>query len=144
MPTGSRTDPFGNYNFLLEIDGIARARFSEVSGLDTTIEVIEYREGGDLGTIKLPGRVSYSNISLRWGMTDDTELYEWILAVAQGTTERKNGSIILLDRQGNEISRWNFFNAFPASYKAPDLKASGNEVAIESLDLAHERLERVR
>lgn len=144
MPTGSRTDPFGNYNYMVELDGIARARFSEVSGLDTTVEVIEYREGGELGTTKLPGRVSYSNISLRWGMTDDTELYDWIRQTALGTTERKNGSIILLDRQGAEIARWNFFNAFPSSYKAPDLSASGNEVGIEALELAHERLERVR
>lgn len=144
MPTGGRTDPFGNYNYIVEIEGVARARFSEVSGLDTTIEIIEYREGGDLGTRKLPGRVSYSNISLRWGMTDDMDLYEWIKRTAGGMTERKSGSIVLLDRQSNEIARWNFFEAWPTSYTAPDLSASGNEVAIEALDLAHERIERVR
>ncbi len=76
MATGGRVDPYMNFNYLVEIDGITRARFSEVSGLTINVEPVEYREGGNLHVVKLPGRASYGNITLRRGITDDHELYE--------------------------------------------------------------------
>lgn len=141
MATGGRVDPYMNFNYLVEIDGITRARFSEVSGLTINVEPVEYREGGNLHVVKLPGRASYGNITLRRGITDDHELYEWIQRVATGDIERKNGSVILMDRNFQEVARWNFFNAFPVSYQIPQLTASANEVAIETLELALERVE---
>ena len=145
MATGQRVDPFGNFNFLVEIDGITRAAFHDVTGFDSTIDVIEHREGGENTTVrKLPGVTKYSNITLKWGITDDRQLYEWHRDVIQGTVQRKNGSIVGLDRRGNEVLRWNFFNAWPAKYDAPDFNAEGNDVAIETLELAHEGLERVK
>jgi phage tail-like protein len=116
-----------------------------VSGFDSTIDVIEHREGGENTTVrKLPGLTKYANISLKWGITDDRQLYQWHRAAVEGDVQRKNGSIVGLDRRGNEVLRWNFFNAWPSKYDAPDFSAEGSDVAIETLELAHEGLERVR
>ena len=145
MATGQRVDPYGNFNFLVEIDGITRAAFHDVTGFDSTIDVIEHREGGENTTVrKLPGLTKYGNISLKWGITEDRELYEWHRDAVQGNVRRKSGSIIGLDRRGVEILRWHFFNAWPAKYDAPDFNAEGNDIAIETLELAHEGLERVK
>ena len=144
MATGDIPDPFGNYNFLVELDGITRAAFQEVSGFDSTIDVIEHREGGENTTPrKLPGMTKYSNIVLKWGITDDRELYDWHRQAVLGNLERKNGSIVLLGRAGEEVARWNFVRAWPTKYDGPDLNAEGNDVAIETLELAHEGIERV-
>jgi phage tail-like protein len=142
-PLGVRVDPFANFNFRVEIDGITRAAFHEVSGFDSTIDVIEHREGGDnTSPRKLPGMTKHSNIVLKWGITTDRELYDWHRDVVLGNVERKNGSIVLLDRTGREQVRWNFFDAWPTKWDGPDFNAEGNDVAIETLELAHERIER--
>jgi phage tail-like protein len=139
MATGDRKDPFRAYNFLVEIDGITRAGFKECSGLDSTQDPIEYRDGGDpIHSRKLPGMVKFSNITLKRGITDDAELWAWRKNVMDGKAERKNGSIILLDDTGAEKLRWNFVNAWPNKWTGPTFNASGNEVAIESLEIAHE------
>ena len=145
MATGQRIDPYGNYNFLVEIQGIARAAFQEASGFDSSIDVVEHREGGDNTTLrKLPAMTKYSNITLKWGTTDDRDLYNWHRQWVTGdpAAKRQNGSIVLLDRQGREKVRWNFFNAWPAKWTGPSFNAEGNDVAIETLELAHEGLER--
>jgi phage tail-like protein len=143
MPTGQRVDPYANFNFLVEIDGVTRAAFSDATGFDTTIDVHEYREGGENTTVrKLPGPTKYSNIVLKWGLTDDHELYDWILQSVKGNVQRKNGSIVALDLQGNEKVRWNFRNAWPTKWHGPDFSAKGNDAAIETLELAHEGIER--
>ena len=143
--TGQRVDPYADYNFLVEIDGITQAGFSDVSGFDTAVEVHEYREGSDPTTTrKLPGMTRYSNITLRRGLTADRSLYDWMLDTAHGNVTRKNGSILVLDAMGNEVVRWNFRNAWPTRWQGPELSAKSNDVAIESLELAHEGLERAR
>ena len=138
--TGARVDPYANFNFLVEIDGITRAAFHEVTGHDSTIDVIEHREGGAVTPSKYPAMVKYSNIVLKWGVTDDPELQQWHQDTADGTVTRKNGSIVLLDRSGTEKRRWNFVNAWPVKWKGPDFNAEGNDIAIETLELAHEGL----
>jgi phage tail-like protein len=144
MATGQRIDPFLNYNFLVELDGIAHAAFSEVTGLDATIEPVEYREGGENTTVrKLPGKTSYSNIVLKRGMSADTVLYAWHRQTVLGNVQRRNGSIIVLDRQGKEVARWNFVNAWPTKYDVPDFNATANAVAVETLELVNEGVERV-
>lgn len=142
--TGPRVpvDPYVNYNFVVELDGITRAAFQEVSGFDSTIDVIEHREGGDNTTPrKLPGMTKHSNIVLKWGLTDDQELYAWHRQAVRGNVQRRNGSIVLLDRAGQERLRWNFVNAWPTKWDGPDFNAEGNDVAIETLELAHEGIE---
>lgn len=141
--TALRIDPYMNFNFNVEIDGITRAAFHEVSGFDSTIDIVEHREGGENTTPrKLPGMTKHANIVLKRGITSDEELYQWHRAAVNGDVQRRNGSIVLLDRRGQEVARWNFTNAWPAKWVGPNLTAEGNDVAIETLELAHEGLER--
>ena len=142
--TGARVDPYRNFNFLVELDGIAQASFTECSGLEATTEVIETREGGDNVTVrKLPGKTTYADISLKWGLTDSDELWQWRQSVIQGTFQRKNGSIVIYDLTNKrEVVRWNFVNAWPSKWDGPALSARGSEVAIETLVLAHEGITR--
>jgi phage tail-like protein len=142
--TGKRVDPYRNFRFLIEIDGIEEAQFAECSGFGSSVEVIEYREGGDMAAVrKLPGKASYADITLKWGVTNSTALYEWHYAALNGQIQRKNGSIILLDDQHQEQTRWNFFSAWPSKYDGPDFNAKGNDVAIDTLTVSCERVERV-
>jgi phage tail-like protein len=140
MANGQRVDPFVNFNFKVELDGIIQAAFHEVSGLDSSIDVIEHREGGDITPSKYPGQTKYTNITLRRGITPDTQLYDWHRQWATGdpAAQRKNGSIVLLDRQGQEKMRWNFQSAWPAKWTGPSFSSEDNNIAIESIDLAHE------
>jgi len=103
--------------------------------------VEEYREGNQksLALRKLPGKVIYPDIVLKWGATDSRELYNWHLAVINGKLERKNGSIVLLNDQGEEKLRWNFFDAWPSKWEGPTLNATSSDVAIETLTLTCER-----
>jgi phage tail-like protein len=145
MPqTGQRVDPFRNFNFLIELEGIAQASFTECTGLGSTTEVIENREGGDNVTIrKLPGKTTYTDITLKWGVTSSTELYEWRQQIIDGLVFRKNGSIVLFDLPNSEeVARWNFVRAWPTRYEGPSLNAKGNDIAIDTLVLAHEGLVR--
>jgi phage tail-like protein len=143
--TGQRVDPFRNFNFLIEIDGIAQASFTECSGLSSTTEVIENREGGDNTTVrKLPGKTSYANISLKWGLTASTELWDWRQQIVDGNVVRKNGSVVMFDLPNStEVARWNFVRAWPTKWEGPALSAKGNDIAIDTLELAHEGLTRV-
>jgi phage tail-like protein len=142
MAAPQRNDPYKNFNFLVEIDGIARAAFSEVGGLESETTVVEYRSGAE-GTIrKLPGLTKFANIVLRRGITQDPELWNWRKSVVQGNVDRRNGAIILLDDQRTEVVRWNFREGWPCKWQGPALNAKNSEVAIEMLEIAHEGLER--
>lgn len=139
-----RTDPFRGYNFRVELDGITRAGFREASGLDSAQDPVEYREGNEKGLTarKLPGLVKYSNISLKWGITNDADIWEWRTKAVSGKIERKSGSVVLLDDAGEEKVRWNFREAWPTKWTGPSFNATGNEVAIMTLELAHEGVEK--
>lgn len=137
------TDPYPGFNFKVEIDGLAAAAFSEVSGFSNETGVIEYREGTDPSTTprKLPGLTKYASISLKRGVSSDTSLLEWRHSVIQGDIERRNASIILLDESRNEVLRWNLLEAWPSKYTGPSLRADANAIAIEELVLEAERIE---
>jgi phage tail-like protein len=141
MPPSQRNDPYKAFNFSVEIDGIAHAAFSEVSGLESETAVIEYRSGQDFVTRKLPGLTSYANIVLRHGITNDRELWDWRKNIVDGSPDRRNGSIKLLDDQRNEVLRWNFREGWICKWEGPALNAKSNEVAIETIEIAHEGLE---
>ena len=143
MPLGARTDPYLAYNFLCEVDGLTRAGFRECQGLDARQDPVDYREGnGPLHLNRQPGLVRYSNITLRWGMTDDPEFWEWRLAAMEGRIERKNFSIVLLNDRGEERIRWNCQQGWPSVWTGPSFNATGAEVAIESVEIVHEGLTR--
>jgi phage tail-like protein len=137
---GKRVDPFRAFNFLIEIDGIAQASFTECTGLESTTEIIENREGGDNTTVrKLPGKTSYTDITLKWGLTDSTELWDWRQQIVSGNVVRKNGSIVIYDLANRaEVARWNFDRAWPTRFEGPALNARGSDIAIATLVLAHE------
>jgi phage tail-like protein len=143
MATGKRTDPYGGYNFLVEIDGITQAGFQEVSGLDSSTDTVDYREGNDPNHVrKLPGLNKYSPITLKRGITDSDELWKWRATVIDGAIMRKNGSIILLDDAGKEKLRWNFFNAWPSKWTGPALNSTSTAIAVESLEITHEEVKK--
>lgn len=132
-------DPYLGYNFFVEWDGIIWAGFQECSGLDTTQDAKEYREGTDPPTVrKIPGLVSYSNISLKRGITNNDELWRWRKNVMDGTVDRRNVSIVLLDQQGSEKIRWNLTHCWPTTWSAPEMSATTDDIAIESLEFVHE------
>jgi len=143
MSPSSRNDPYGAYNFVVEIDGIATAGFSECSGLSTEVDVIEYRNGNEQTRArKLPGLARYANIVLKRGITAGArELWEWHKQVLDGKIDRRSGSIILLNEAREQVVRWNFREAWICKYEGPTLNATGNEVAIETIELVIEGLE---
>ena len=134
-----RNDPYAQYNFILEIDGLTVAGFAEVGGLTMEQDIIEYREGSDTATVrKLPGLRKYGNITLKRGYTQNRELWEWRKTTIDGLTERKAGAVILRDEAGEPKLRWEFREGWVSKYEGPALKATANEAAMESIEIAVE------
>jgi phage tail-like protein len=142
-PTGTRNDPYRTFNFRLEIDGTSVAGFRECSGLTFTTDPVEYREGTDvlLSPRKLPGLTKYANIVCKRGETQDEQLWQWYRNVVNGTADRRNGSIVLQDEEHNDVLRWEFEQAWITKWEGPTFNATANEVAIESIEIAVERVE---
>lgn len=136
--------PHGKFRYKVEIDGLDAGGFSEVTGFDASIDVIEYREGNMVPTpMKVPGLKKYGNITLKQGLVDSTVLYDWMIAGVDGEVERKTITITLLDNTGADAASWQVINAWPMKYTAPDFNATSSEVAVESLEIAHEGMTRV-
>lgn len=135
-----RIDPYAGFNFRVEIDGITRAGFRDCSGLETTQDAGEYREGTDRAPTmrKIPGMVSYGDISLSRGVTGDRELWDWRRNVMAGNHDRRNLSIVLMNDLGEDAIRWNFRSCWPSGWTGPSLDASSDEVVVEELTLVHE------
>ena len=139
MAVIQRDNPYPNYNFEVSIVGIADdgLGFSEVELPSGEIEVIEYREGRDAATVrKLPGLVTYPNVTLKRGINGYLELYNWWKSARDGDIQRTYVSIRLLDERRQEVMRWSLSRAWPVKLEAGPLNAQGNEVAIETLELA--------
>lgn len=142
MPTDTRNDPFRSFNFRVEIDGLTVAAFTEVSGLTAEGDAVDYREGTDLinSVRKLTGLRKYANLMLKRGYIQDNSFWDWYQQIANGDDARRDGSIILMNEHHDDVIRWNFENAWINKIEGPSFKASGNEVAIESVELVHEGL----
>lgn len=143
---GQRNDPYKNFKFRVEIDGITTAAFSEATIPDSTTDSFDYREGTDpTHQRKLSGLNKYGNITLKKGLTDSLELYNWKKQIEQtgAGNARKNISLILIDEEGNDKARWDILEAWPTKYDPSDFSAKGNEVVIESLEIVHEGVTRV-
>lgn len=144
MPATTRHDPYKNFPFRVDFGGAASSGFTQVSGLSAEAQVIEYREGSDItSTRKLPGLVKYPNVTLRRGLTQSRDLFDWWMTVVNGNVERRDVSIVLLDDARKEVVRWILRDAWIAKFEMGELNAEGNDVAIETIELAHERLELV-
>jgi len=138
---GQRLDPYMAFNFVVEIEGLIVGGFSEVSGLESNVEVTTYREGGlNRYDHKLPGPTTYANLVLTRGLTDIETLWNWYDNVTRGIIRRKNGTILLLDPQRLPVAWWDFHAAYPVRWVGPQLRAAATEVAVEQLELAHEGL----
>ncbi len=134
--------PLPAFHFKVEWGG-QNVGFSEASGLTQEVQLIEYRDGNspDYSTIKMPGLHKFNNITLKRGiMKGDNEFFKWMNTVKLNTIERRNLTISLLNEEHEAVMVWKAVNAFPVKVEGPGLKASGNEVAIESIELAHEGL----
>jgi phage tail-like protein len=140
MATGERTDPYRSFNFQLEIDGVPLGAFSECSGLSAEGDAVDYREGTDMSPSvrKLVGLRSFSNISLKRGYTADKSLWTWFNNIVNGIPDRRDVTIVLMDEQRMPVLRWYAENAWVNKIEAPSFNASGNEVAMESVELVHE------
>jgi phage tail-like protein len=134
-----------NFRFRLEIGGINQAHFSEVTGFDTSTDQIDYREGDDPTHVrKLPGLTKYGNVTLKRGITDSIDLYNWYRDVVAGQVRRETVAIIVMDEVGNDKARFQITEAWPCKYDPMDLNAKGNDVSIETLELANEGVERTQ
>ena len=142
-------DPLRNFRYRLEIDGIVQAGFSEVAIGDVSNDPIEYREGNEIGTVrKLNGLTKYGNITLKWGVTDSIELSNWHRMVVDDATPlasaRRTVVIRVQNEAGQDKAAWEVTRAWPTKYNPTDLNGKGNEVAIESLELANEGIRRIQ
>ena len=136
-----RQDSLPAFLFSVEIGGLNTGFFRSVGGLKVETEVIEFREGGEAGAIrKMPGLTKYANIRLTRGFTGDRTLYDWFTNLQKPNPTKVDGRIVMLDHRGKPVVAWKFKNGFPVKWEGPDFDASSNEVAIESIEIAHEGL----
>lgn len=144
MATPAYADPYRAFNFKIELQGVTEGHFTEVSGLGAKVTPISYREAGNSQVVHyVPGRVEYSAITLRYGVTKSKDLFEWFKTGVKGQIQRRNLSIVLLDADGmTEVLRWNLVNAWPTEWRGSLLDAHSQEVAIESLTLVCESIDR--
>lgn len=160
MSLDKRKDPITAYNFRINLLDSTRssatsaasialtplllnplAGFSECTGLEMTLETEDYEEGGNNGTVlKFPKRNKWGDITLKKGLTHNTELFDWFYAYSQGICKRKDGIIILMNERHEPHTVWNFRRGLPVKYVAPQLNAQQNAVAVETLTIAHEGL----
>lgn len=134
--------PLPKFHFQVEWGG-TKIGFTEVSGLDVETEVIEYRQGAspEYSKIKMPGMQKFGNITMKRGtFKSDNEYFNWWNTVKLNTIERRDLTIKLLDENHDPVITWKVKNAWPTKVQSTDLKADGNEVAIESIEIAHEGL----
>jgi phage tail-like protein len=143
--TGARNDPYRAFNYLVSIDGTDVAGFSEAGGLTFDTDPVEYRNGNhpENHVTKLSGLSKFANITLKRGITQDDQLWIWYRDVLNGTIERRSGSITLRDELRNDVLRWEFQEGWISKWEGPAFNATGNEVAIESIEICVERVELV-
>ncbi|MET7418589.1 phage tail protein [Dactylosporangium sp. NPDC005555] len=141
---GNSVDPLRAYNFKLLINNVTEGHFTEVTGLGVKVERISYREAGNSSVVRaIPGRVTYPPVTLRFGLTNSADLWQWLMTAVEGKVSRRNISIVMLDAAGvAEALRWNLINAWPQEWYGAPLDAMSRELAIETLVLAHEGLQR--
>ena len=160
MGTDKREDPLLSYNFQISLTDSSSSTlaavttvaltnvidkpiggFSECTGLEMSMDIEEYEEGGNNGTVlKFPTRIKWNNITLKKGLTTSTELWDWFFGFVEGRGVRKDGVITLLNAEHEAHTAWQFFRGLPVKYTGPTFNASQSEVVVESIEFAHEGL----
>ncbi len=140
--SGRRLDPYMGYNFVVEIGGLLTGGFTTVTGLEGSIQLQDYQEGGINGYAhQFPSQNTHPNLVLTHGITDLNVLWRWFNAAAEGVVLRLNGTVIMLDNQRQPVTWWNFKDAYPVRWVGPQLDASNaTSVAVEQLELVHRGL----
>ncbi len=144
---GSGGDPILGQSFYLDLQGAVTGYFTECSGLSSSNQVIVHKSVDPKGATrirKIPGPITYGNITLSKGITNSLELWNWITAVAEGKQERKNGTIALVDPQGQTVAEWELIAAWPVRVSSPNLSAGSGQVGVEQIELAIEGFLRTR
>jgi phage tail-like protein len=147
--SAGREDPLLGFNFGIDVGGAIKGYFTEVGGLGSENDIVEQKVINEKGVevvLKIPGRLKWGDITLKRGITSNMDLWDWRKQVEDGQVNgaRKNGSIIMYDRELKEAARWNFINAWPSKISGPAPKSDGNEIGIEELTIVHEFIERVK
>lgn len=145
----AQNDPLVSAWFGIEFQGQITGAFRECTGLGSENEVVEYKASGPKGEFviqKVPGRMKWNNVTLKRGITDALDLWDWRKLVEEGKIgeARKNGSIVMFNQEGAEIARWDLVNAWPSKLTGPTANAGSNEPAIEELEITHEGYRRVK
>jgi phage tail-like protein len=142
-PSGGKPEPLPSSNFIVEIDGLASAQYMSVEGLGSTMEVVEYRSGADPNhVILLPGVARYGPITLKRGLSEDTELWDWYESNLDAPVERKSMSIVFMDHGHEEKARYNLHECWVSEYHIEPLSASPSDVAVEVIVIQTELIER--
>ena len=139
---GRGHDHIGNFNFRVELEGMVVGQFTNVEGMGSETEIIEYGGTTDQIVRKRPGRHKYTDITLKRGWMSSTELWDWRMDVCAGKVVRKSGSIIICADDGTEICRFNFYGAWPSKAGGFDQDGQGNKTNIEEYTLTVEVLQR--
>lgn len=146
--SGRDTDPLVGFNFGLELQGTITGYFTECSGVGSESEVIEHKVVNDKGmeiVQKIPGRLKWQDVTVKRGITADMQIWDWREMVEKGQMDqaRKTCSIVMFDRNYEEVARWNFENAWPSKVSGPSVKSDSNEIGVEEVTLVHEGMDRV-
>ncbi len=144
-----REDPLLGFNFAIDVGGAIKGYFTEVAGLGSENEIVEQKVVNEKGievVLKIPGRLKWGDITLKRGITSSMDLWDWRRQVEEGKVKdaRKNGSIVMYDRELKEAARWDFRNAWPSKISGPAPKSEGNEIGVEELTIVHEFISRVK
>ncbi|MDO8673629.1 MAG: phage tail protein [Dehalococcoidia bacterium] len=139
--TGERVDPGTANHFAVSIGGESSAAFSECTGLQLELDIMEYQEGGQNDYVhKLPGRLKQGNITLRRGIIKSDKMWQWVLKTFAGNIERKNVDVALCTADGKQIMLWSLLEACPVKWMGPGLKASDNSIAVDTFELVFKEI----
>jgi phage tail-like protein len=147
VKSGRESDPLIGFNFRLEIEGKLAGYFTEASGIGSEHEIVEHKAVDDSGheiVQKIPGRLKWENVTLKRGITDAMDIWDWRKLVEDGKLgdARTNCSIIMMDRNYEDVARWDFVNAWPSKVSGPSVKSDSNEFGVEEVTLVHEGMVR--
>jgi phage tail-like protein len=148
MSEARPSDPLLGYQFALDIGGKVAGYFSDVGGIGSESEVVEHKvvkDGKDF-VQKIPGRLKWNDVTMRRGITDTLDMWEWRAMVESGELNkaRTNCSLIMYDRNGEAKAQWDFVNAWPSRISGPEFKSDSNDFGVEELVIVHEGMKRVK
>jgi len=136
--------PMPKFNFVVDLGSeLPNVAFQEVSGMDKEVQIIEYRHSNAklFSTIKMPGIVKHGNVTMKRGVfVGDNKFWQWMDEIKMNTIKRRTVTISLLNEAQKVTMKWQLDNAWPTKISSTDLKSDGNEVAVDTLEIAYEHL----